>query len=135
MRRIWSIVSGNSLPSLALRAEIGAFNLRAQPGSRISPEPVRACPREPEELARLLHRKSGEEVQLDELGRGGILGGKSAQCLVEPYQVIGLFVQRDARIEVHALPVTAVLGSVFATGAVDKDTAHGLGRCREEVTA
>src|SRR5438309_2130857 len=115
MRRTGSIVSGNSLPSLPLRAEIGAFNLRAQPGSRISPEPVSACPRKPEDFARSLHRKSGEEMQLDQLGRGGILGGKSAQRFVERHQIIGLFVQRDARIEVHALAGAAVLGSVFAT--------------------
>src|SRR5262249_34292727 len=120
---------------LALPGLIAAFDFGAQPGPCVIPKPVCACSRQAKGCAGLLDRHTREEMQLDELSGRRVLGGQSAERPVQRYQIVWLWIQGDAGIEVYALPVAAVLRAFLAASIFDENASHGLRRSGEEMAA
>src|SRR5438477_7739735 len=107
-----------------LPALVVAFDFGAQPGPRVSPEPVSACPRLAEEFPRLVDRQPGEEMQLDELGGRRVFERQPAERCVERDQVAGLPVEGDAGIEIDPPAVPAVLTALLPARIVHQNSPH-----------
>ncbi len=106
-----------------------------QPCTRKRPPPRRCRAGDAQDVGRFGLGESGEVAELDELGFVGGLLGEGVEGFVEGEQafvVVGF--DGGVRVEqVDALEFAAVFEALFATSVFDKDTAHGLSRCGEEV--
>src|SRR5262245_35938207 len=119
---------------LSARGVAFAGHLAAEPGAGEGHLAIGGGPREAEDFAGLFDAQPGEVMQLDELAAEGVVAGEAVQGLVQGEEVIrrgegdGLGLLEVAA----AVPPASLLGAL-ATGAIDEDPAHGLGRSGEEV--
>src|SRR4051812_39436676 len=65
-----------------------SFQLLEEPGLGVSPEPVRAAPRQAEQLRRIAHGLAGEIAKMDEFSRLWLNRCQPGQRLVQRQQVI-----------------------------------------------
>ena len=101
-----------------------AEHLLAEPGPGVGPTAVGGPGRQAQGLGGLVEGQAGEVSQLHQLGRVLVLRGELLQGLVQGEQIVDRRGDGVPRVvEVHPMPVAAVLRASFPAGAVDRGSA------------
>jgi hypothetical protein len=80
-------------------ARIRSRDLSVQPGPRVGPVALRGSQWHPEGLGGLGHGQPGEEAEVDQSRRDGILPGQSLQGLIQGQEILGRrLIQRKNQI-------------------------------------
>lgn len=108
----------------------------AEPGAGVGPVAVGGARRDPQGGGGLIGRQPGEVPQLHQLGLFRMLLRETVEGLVESEELVVRDGSGDSvEIEILPLPAAAVSDSLLAAGLLDENTADGLGRRREEMSA
>ena len=112
------------------------FQSLAEPGPRILPVPVGDRPGEPQRLARLLDRKSSEQVELRHLCGDGVFLPEPRQQLVQRQDEVGILGEGTDLIEqLEPSPPAHPLQPLPIPSMVDQNAPHCFRRGGEEVAA
>src|SRR5262245_42469252 len=107
----------------------------AEPGPGVSPLAVSCCARDAERFGSLFEGQPGEEMQLNHPGGHRVFLFQPGEGPVQGHDLLRRRHRHIVLLEVHAVPVAAVLDAFFAAGALHEDAPHGLGGRAEEVPA
>jgi hypothetical protein len=115
------------------------LEFRLEPGSGVGPGEVGGPGRDAEHLRGLGDRQASEVAELDQLSRSSVDVRQLPERLVEVEQVVGVVVGllgcNVVEFAGRAGSAPTVLDPTFATGVLDQDPPHRLGRGGEEVAA
>src|SRR6266545_269591 len=107
-----------------------------QPGTGIGPDLIGLARRDAEETRGLGVAEPREVTELDEFGSVGVGQGQFVEGLVQRRQQLQSFRRiQSVFVEFQPDAAAAVLQAPLPPSRLDEDTAHGLGRGREEVPA
>jgi hypothetical protein len=113
-----------------------ALQLLEEPGPGVRPQQIGRAGRDPQDLGRLVARQSGKEAEFDQFRRPGVCLSQLLQHFIEVDEVVARFVPYDqSLVQVDPCTLSPALDAVLAAGVLNEDAAHGLRRCREEVSA